>query len=77
MLMLKSNDGKTGTVLIDQKQQQKRAQKTRVRKPAQGKKGFMGLLEYKAVVHWAANIPSIFFEEVATELPMKLFNSEV
>lgn len=32
MLMLKSNGGKTGTVLIEQKQEQKGAQKTRVKK---------------------------------------------
>lgn len=34
MLMLKSNDGKTGTILIDQKG----AQKTKVKKSAQEKK---------------------------------------
>lgn len=33
-----SNVGKTGTTLLEQKQQQKRAQKTRVRNSAQGKK---------------------------------------
>lgn len=43
--MLKSNDGKTGTILIEQKQEEKGAQKTRVKKVSPGKENHSTLKE--------------------------------